>query len=556
MCPPLYPIQRRLNPWPPRETMTEGLRGESNLFRLLETMPLNRRELLKLGPLALAGSVAAPLAAGQLQMAPMPSGAPSKSPQNPNGAGADITLTISPVTVELAGDRILSTIGYNRTSPGPVLRMKEGKPISIDVVNQTDTPELVHWHGLTIPAEVDGVEEEGTPYVPAQSHRIYQFTPAPSGSRWYHSHAMAMADLHKGSYTGQFGFVYIEPANNPGNYDQELFLSLRDWEPYFSGTMVDSDEADDPNQPQPERPAKLNTDPNGLEVNSNVYSINDKALGSGEPIRVKQGQRVLIHFLNASAIENRRISLGGHKFQVIALDGNPVPTPTAVETLFLGAGERVCAIVEMNNPGIWILGAPEDDVRAGGLGVIVEYAGQHKQPQWIKPASLRWDYTMFGHPVAGAVSSLPDTPKHPNLFNSYTPPAADPPASATPAGVQSIDMVFEKIPRGLGKFNTFLVNGKSYPHENEFVLKQGQRYRLVFRNRTDDSHPVHLHRHQLELVDYNGKPTSGVIKDTVIVPFYGRATVEFTANQPGLTLFHCHIQAHMDYGFKALFRYA
>ena len=64
-----------------------------------------------------------------------------------------------------------------------------------------------------------------------------------------------------------------------------------------------------------------------------------------------------------------------------------------------------------------------------------------------------------------------------------------------------------------------------------------------------------LHRHQLELVDFNGKPTSGLIKDTVVVPFYGRAAVEFTANQPGLTLFHCHIQAHMDYGFKALFRY-
>src|ERR1019366_2220891 len=68
-------------------------------------------------------------------------------------------------------------------------------------------------------------------------------------------------------------------------------------------------------------------------------------------------------------------------------------------------------------------------------------------------------------------------------------------------------------------------------------------------------HPMHLHRHQLELVDFNGKPTSGLIKDTVVVPFYGRAAVEFTANQPGLTLFHCHIQAHMDYGFKALFRY-
>jgi len=462
----------------------------------------------------------------------MPSGGPSKSSENPASGPADITLRISPVTVELAGDRILSTIGYNGMAPGPVLRMKKGKPVTVNVINETDTPELVHWHGLTIPAEVDGVEEEGTPCVPPQKdgnpgQRSYTFTPAPFGSRWYHSHAMSMADLHKGTYTGQFGFVYIEPASDPGNYDQEIFLSLRDWEPYFSGTMVDSDEADDPNQPQPERPAHLNTDPNGLEVNSNVYSINDKALGSGEPIRVKQGQRILFHILNASAIENRRLSLGGHKFQVIALDGNPVPVPTAVETLFLGAAERVCAIVEMNNPGVWILGAPENPVREGGLGVIVEYAGQHKQPQWIDPPKAPWDYTLFG--------------------------AA---ASSSPAPQQNLEMIFEKIPGGAGKFNSWLVNGKPYPHDNEFALQKGVRYRLTMRNRSDDAHPMHLHRHLWELVSINDKRTAGLIKDTVVVPFYGRAAVDFTADQPGLTLFHCHIQQHMDYGFKALFRYA
>ena len=113
-----------------------------------------------------------------------------------------------------------------------------------------------------------------------------------------------------------------------------------------------------------------------------TYSINDKSLGAGEPIRVKEGQRVLFHLLNASAIENRRLALGGHKFKVIALDGNPVPSPQSVETLFLGAGERIDAIVEMNQPGTWILGAPEDAIRTAGLGVIVEYANQHRQPQW------------------------------------------------------------------------------------------------------------------------------------------------------------------------------
>jgi len=509
---------------------------------------LNRRDLLKLGPLAFAAA-ASNRAAAQMVMLPGPTAGPQSTPP---ASSSDITLRIAPVTVELAPDRILSTIGYNGTSPGPVLRMKEGKPVAVNVINDTDTPEYVHWHGFLIPSGVDGVEEENTPAVPAHGSRTYQFTPAPSGSRWYHSHAMALSDLHRGTYTGQFGFVYIEPASNPGAYDREFFLALRDWEPFYTTQMIDMDADEDPNAPQPERPAVLNTAPNGLEVNSIIYSINDKALGAGEPIRVTAGQRVLFHFLNASAIENRRIALGGHKFQVIALDGNPVPNPALVETLSLGAGERVCAIVEMNNPGNWILGAPEDLIRNAGLGVILEYANQHKQPQWITPASLAWDYTLFGHPVAGAVAP---TINRSSLFNSSAAPPSEP-TPQSPSGAQNIDMIFEKVPGGPGKFNTFTVNGKSNPHDNEFVLHQGQRYRLTLRNRTDDGHPLHMHRHQWELVDINGKPTSGVIKDTVVVPYYGRAAVEFTANQPGLTLFHCHIQAHMDYGFKALFRYA
>ena len=121
----------------------------------------------------------------------------------------------------------------------------------------------------------------------------------------------------------------------PGNYDQEFFLALRDWEPFFTDQMEDTDE-EEQRGPQPEKPAVLDTRPNGLEVGSNMYSINDKALGAGEPIRVQPGQRVLMHFLNASAIENRRIALAGHQFHVLALDGSPVPLLKPSICCFLG----------------------------------------------------------------------------------------------------------------------------------------------------------------------------------------------------------------------------
>ena len=485
---------------------------------------MKRRNLLKFGGIALAQAAAGRLPL--LAQAGIQIGTAVGAAGGTAESAADYTLRIAPVTVELDRSHILSTIGYNGSAPGPVLRMREGKPVTVDIVNDTDTPELVHWHGMLIPAEVDGTEEEGSPLVGPHSRRRIQFTPGPAGSRWYHSHAMAMDDLHKGAYTGQFGFVYVDGGNDPGQYDQELFLALRDWEPFFTGTMDDDDD-DTHNGPLLEKPTTLNTDPDGLEVGSMTYSINDKALGSGEPIRVREGQRLLIHFLNASAIENRRIAFAGHRMKVIALDGNAVPASQTIDSVFLGAGERIDAIVEMNNPGVWILGSTERMIRESGLGVVVEYAGQHRQPQWIDPPKTPWDYTIFGKET-----------------------------STSPAAQETIDLIFTKIPRGAGKFNLWLVNGKPYPHEREFVLQQGTRYRLVMRNRSDDAHPMHLHRHLWELAEINGKKTAGILKDTVVVPYYGRAIVDFTADQPGFSLFHCHIQQHMDYGFKALFRCA
>jgi len=453
----------------------------------------------------------------QHQMAPVE--------QKAIGPAADFSLQIAPMLVELAPQVVISTIGYNNKVPGPLLRTREGRSITIDVTNDTDVPEYVHWHGLFVPPEVDGVEEEGTPPVPPHGRRRYQFVATPAGSRWYHSHTSAMMDLHRGAYTGQFGFFMIDPATDPGRYDQEVFLALREWQ-YFLSTVDQDKMGADPGDSMPERPSILDLRPNGLEVSAPLYSINDKMLGAGEPLRVQPGQRVLMHLLNASAAQIHRLALPGHKFQVIALDGNSVPTPQAVDVIEIAPGERVDAIVAMNNPGVWILGEIRTAARQAGMGLVVEYANQKQSAQWGPPPRSRWDYTLFG------TSASHPEPDH------------------------TIEMVFEKVPGGTNGINRWLINGKEYPHEREFMLHQGRRYRLVFRNRSDDSHPVHIHRHLFELVEVNGKPSAGVKKDTVIVPAYGRATVDLVADHPGLTLFHCHMQQHMDFGFMALFRYA
>ena len=493
---------------------------------------MNRRDFVRFGwgtVIASGAGTLRPAFAQSLALGQVPA-----QPQHPMGATsgtkatervADFTLQIAPMMVELAPQVVISTIGYSNKVPGPLLRVREGQPVTVDVMNDTDVPEYVHWHGLFVPSEVDGAEEEGSPPVPPHGRQRCRFVAKPAGSRWYHSHTAAMMDLHRGTYTGQFGFFMIDSANDPGLYDQEVFLALREWEHYLS--TMDQDAAADPNDPMPEKPATPDPRPTGLEVAAPLHSINDKMLGAGDPLRVRPGERVLMHLLNASASQIHRIGLFGHHFQVIALDGNPVPAPQPVDVIEIGPGERVDAIVEMNLPGVWILGELRDVARQSGMGIVVEYANQPQpRPQWLPPRKARWDYTFFGQPASHLT---PD---------------------------ETIAMVFEKVPGGPHGINHWLVNGKEYPHEREFVFRQGGRYRLVFHNRSDDSHPLHMHRHLFELVDLNGNPTAGIKKDTVIVPAFGRVTVDLVADRPGLTLFHCHIQQHMDFGFRALFRYA
>ncbi|HET9981967.1 MAG TPA: multicopper oxidase domain-containing protein [Longimicrobiales bacterium] len=442
----------------------------------------------------------------------------------PAAGPADVTIRIGTVLVELAPHQIISTVGYNGSVPAPILRLREGRPVTVELINETDTPELVHWHGQFVPPEIDGAAEEGTPPVPPHGRTRYTLTPKPAGTRWVHTHAFSGPDLHRGKYTGQFGFVFIEPASEPGRYDREVFLATHEWEPFFGAEEMDTAAEIWPRGTVPP-PSPPDPRPNGFEIGYRAFSINGKALGHGEPVRVKRGERVMFRILNGSATENIQLALPGHEFEVVALDGNPVPTPRKVRTLALGVAERIDAVVEMNNPGVWILGTPNDDDRRDGMGIVVEYAGATGAPRWIAPPRVPWDYTIFGA------------------------------SRAAPAPDETIPMVFGKINGGPNGFNRWTVNGKEFEHSTPIEIRAGRRYRLAFQNRTDDVHPVHLHRHTFEVVRVNGRATAGVMKDTVVVPGFGTIDVDFVANDPGATLFHCHQAVHMDYGFMRLFKY-
>jgi FtsP/CotA-like multicopper oxidase with cupredoxin domain len=207
------------------------------------------------------------------------------------------------------------------------------------------------------------------------------------------------------------------------------------------------------------------------------------------------------------------------------MDGNAVPRPGSVASVRLAPAERLDVVVTMNQPGVWVLGEVSDEVRKAGMGVVIEYAQAGGEAKWVAPAESGWDYRMFAEAV----------------------PAREP-------DVQ-VPLVFESKFRGHGEFDYWTINGKSYPRTDTVRLEQGKRYRLAMTNKSTDDHPVHLHRHTFEVTSLDGKPLSGLHKDVLVVKGKSSAEVDFTANNPGATLFHCHQQSHMDFGFMMLLRY-
>jgi FtsP/CotA-like multicopper oxidase with cupredoxin domain len=263
-----------------------------------------------------------------------------------------------------------------------------------------------------------------------------------------------------------------------------------------------------------------------MDVSYDYSTINGKMLGAGEPIRVKEGQRVLFHILNASATLTHWLACSGHAMQVRAMDGNPVPVAKSEQAIRLAPAERIDVVIEMKQPGSWILGETRDDIRKAGMGIVLEYAGRQGEPRWLAPPETLWDYAQFARREKAVE---PD---------------------------ERIPLIFRSKFTGHGDFDHWTINGRSFPKTDTIALTQGRRYRLVMQNQSTDDHPVHLHRHTFEVTSLDGMPVSGLMKDVLVVKGKSTAEVDFVAANPGMTLFHCHQQSHMDFGFMMLFRYA
>ena len=354
----------------------------------------------------------------------------------------------------------------------------------VDVHNETDSAERIYWHG-------QGSALDAAAYVPARSMRRMEFTPTRPGLYFYHSHVIAAANLDAGLYSGQAGGLLVEHQNKPSHFDREWVVVLKECEPFIRRTR------------------------RGCEIGYRSFTLNGRMPGHGAPARINSGERVLLHLLNASATEPHSLALPGHSFEVIALDGNPVPSPTRVTTLQLSPAERASAIVETPAVGMH---AP---------------AGMRAPAEWIvrDPGTEGWDYTRFGIGSGAGRTGKPDA---------------------------ILDMVLTRHDAARSGFNSWSINGTSFSAAEPrplFRLRCGLRYRLRIRNTSDEILPLHLQRHRLEIVKVAGTPTAGVIKDVVAVGPRQQVEVDFVADNEGPALFYCTRQMHRDFGLMALIEY-
>jgi FtsP/CotA-like multicopper oxidase with cupredoxin domain len=398
--------------------------GKLSAVKCNASSQFGRRAFLQLSGLAAAGSYLGPLAS-------------AAEPASP-ALHATHTLHIRRGEVELAPGRRITTTMYNGQLPGPALRATVGQQVRVDVCNETDTTEQIHWQGQSL-------ADETTAIVPAHSWRRMEFTPERAGVYLYHSQVVAATDLRAGLYSGQAGALLVEPGQHSGRYDREWLVVLKGCEPFMRRTG------------------------RGYEVGYSALTVNGRLPGHSPPLRVNTGDRVLLHVLNAGATEVYCLELPGHVFEVTALDGYSVTLPARVAALHLAPGQRVSAHVVMSQPGAWRVREAADSMRD---------LGDFRAPGLREPGATLGRATPAGAVFADA--TLADAAV----------------ADATFA------MVLARHPAARCGLNRWSVNGMSFSSADPqpaFRVRAGLRYRVQIHNTSDEVIPLHLRGHRLQM---------------------------------------------------------
>jgi FtsP/CotA-like multicopper oxidase with cupredoxin domain len=437
-----------------------------------------------------------------------------------SGQVREFQLSVGRTQWELGADKLVEAYAYNGQVPGPELRVTEGDIMRVTVTNELAEPTTIHWHGVELPVEMDGVPELSQEPIPPGGSFTYEFVATPAGTRWYHSHFNEITQ--QGS--GLAGALIIEPreAKRPAP-DREYVLVTSEW-------AMASSTAHAPTTPTP----STSSDPGGMsgmmgsgagQHHVDTFLFNGKPYPHPSPLTVRQGERVRLRLINAGVTATQSFALAGHTLTITHSDGNALAKPVDVEAVLLGVGERVDVEFVADNPGRWQLRGLMPGHADRGLAIDVVYEGHERE----------------------AVQGIPP---HIRLRPARYADLAGPQPQAGPD--RTYDLM---LSGGMMGSNVWTINGRRYPDTEPLDVQPGERVRLKLFNMSMEDHPMHLHGHTFQVVAIGGRPVDGLLKDTLTLRHMEQYEIEFTANNPGVWLFHCHNLEHMDGGLVAEVHY-
>lgn len=431
----------------------------------------------------------------------------------------DYTLTAAPLLFKPAPGVAFAGLAYNGTIPGPLIRVMHGQRFRAKFVNNSGSPATVHWHGMIIPNDMDGVPGVTQAAIPNRETFLYDFMPNPIGTRWYHDH------VGNGVARGLFGmFIVDDPREEPA--DAEFALVFHDVPNLKSLTAAMQGISTAPMvNPigSPEMTEMRSGDKMGDEVLYTAHCINGASYPATKPLAVKVGQRVRLRILNANPSQTNYVRLAGHRLTVTHTDGNRLEKPVEVDALRIGVAERYDAWFEVTKPGAWLLQGLSSSPNAYEQAVVVHTEGmENATPMGVPEALEGVDY--FTYEKAGGIAAAP---------------------FVVPGGAVSQDYTLNG---GAWGSDRWTMNGKTYPHTQRILVRSGDDVVVRFKNISDMDHPMHLHGHVFQLVEMDGTTFARPLpKDTALVRAYtGTMTWAFKADSPpGRWVLHCHNEVHM-----------
>ena len=486
---------------------------------------------------------------------------------------SEYTLTVERLPVNITG-KAIEKITVNGGIPAPTLRFTQGDEAVIHVINKMDEPTSIHWHGLLLPGDQDGVTGfNGYKAIAPGTSFTYRFPIRQTGTYWYHSHTSGQEQ------DGLYGSIIAAPkGKDPIAADRDYVVVLSDFsEEHSSDIMANLKKSSDyyanarltlgdffadvgeRGFSKAWKDAKdwgdmrmMRTDL--ADVTGYTFLTNGKSPAQNWTGIFKPGERVRLRFINASAMSFFDVHIPGLKMSVVEADGQGVEPVTVDEFRFAPAETYDVVVTPKDDKPYTIVAEPID--RTGfAIGTLATAAGMEGD---IPPARPRALLSMGDMNMEEMMKDDPDMEmNHEDMISGWA-------KTGTPAGHKALsyaDLRYAGVQKDQrkpqrtidvrlgGNMERYIwtMNGKKFPDAEPIRLNYGERVRLNFTNETMMAHPMHLHGMFVQLE--NGQPAAKLPnKHTVIVPPGGSYSVLVTADEIGEWAFHCHLLYHMASG--------